>query len=56
MNNPHHNARLTVYSREQIVVRIALGLLHGFRPAPDDVAHTSEQVLEDGHANGARGG
>ncbi|RCW19593.1 transposase IS481 family protein [Ciceribacter lividus] len=25
MNNPHHGARLTVYSREQIVRRIASG-------------------------------
>ena len=25
MNNPHHGARLTVYSREQIVARIRSG-------------------------------
>ena len=25
MNNPHHGARLTVYSREQIVARIQSG-------------------------------
>jgi transposase len=25
MNNPHHGARLTVYSREQIVMRVMAG-------------------------------